>query len=179
MNYFEKYSKFNQADFSADKSCGFIHAEIIAKPLATTMKKILLIILIGISNLTFSQIGTNLSGKIVDEKLNCLFGVKITNLNTRAESISDQNGRYKIIATENDTLEFQMIGLTTDKIKIEKPTQTLNLIMMDKDVNCLGAIWTDKQYRRAYRGIEKRLEKLYKTAEKQNVWKNSSCQQRL
>ncbi len=39
MNYFEKYSKFNQADFSADKSCGFIHAEIIAKPLYTIPKK--------------------------------------------------------------------------------------------------------------------------------------------
>ncbi|UAB75580.1 carboxypeptidase-like regulatory domain-containing protein [Mesoflavibacter sp. SCSIO 43206] len=143
------------------------------------MKKILLILLIGISNLTFAQTGTNLSGKIVNEKLNCLFGVKITNLNSGTESISDQNGRYEINATENDTLEFQMIGLTTDKIKVEKTTQTLNLIMMDKDVNCLGAIWTDKQYRKAYRGIEKRLKKLYKTAEKQNVWKNSSCQHRL
>lgn len=40
MNYFEKYSKFNQADFSADKSCGFIHAEIIAKPLAASQKKL-------------------------------------------------------------------------------------------------------------------------------------------
>ena len=125
--------------------------------------------------MTFTQIGPNLSGKIVDEKLTCLFGVKITNLNSGAESISDQNGGYEIIATENDTLEFQMIGLTTDKIKIEKPTHTLNLIMMDKDVNCLGAIWTERQYRKAYREIEKRLKKLYKKAEKQNVWKNSSC----
>ena len=97
------------------------------------------------------------------------------NLNNGMESISDQNGRYEIIATENDILEFQMIGLTTDKIKIEKPTQTLNLIMINKDVNCLGAIWTKKQYRKAYRKIEKQLKKLYKEAEKQNVWKNSSC----
>ncbi|WP_072990258.1 carboxypeptidase-like regulatory domain-containing protein [Pseudozobellia thermophila] len=139
------------------------------------MKKIPLIILIGISNLTFAQIGTNLSGKIVDEKLTCLFGVKITNLNSGAESISDRNGRYEISATENDTLKFQMIGLTTDKIKIEKPTRTLNLIMIDKDVNCLGAEWTEKQYRKAYREIEKRLKKLYKKAEKRNAWKNSSC----
>jgi hypothetical protein len=139
------------------------------------MKKILLIILIGIYNLTFAQIGTNSSGKIVDEKLKCLFGVKIRNLNSGAESLSDQNGRYEIIATENDTLEFQMIGLTNEKIRIEKPTQTLNLIMIDKDVNCLGAIWTERQYRKAYQEIEKRLKKLYKKAERQNVWKNSSC----
>ena len=139
------------------------------------MKKILLILLIGISHLTFAQIRTRMSGKIVDEKLTCLFGVKITNLNSGAESTSDQNGRYEIIATENDTLEFQMIGLTTDKIKIEKPTQALNLIMMDKDVNCLGADWSDRQYQKAYREIEKRLKKLYKAAEKQSVWKNSSC----
>ena len=139
------------------------------------MKKILLIFLIGISNLTFAQNGTKVSGKIVDEKMNCLFGVKITNLNSGTKSISDQNGRYEILATGNDTLEFQMVGLSTDKIKIEKPTQTLNLIMMDKEVNCLGAIWTDKQYRKAYKRIERQLKKLYKKAEKLNVWKNSSC----
>ena len=143
--------------------------------LATTMKKILLILIIGISNLTFAQIGTKLSGKIVNEKLTCLFGVKITNLNSGTESLSDQNGRYEIIATENDTLEFQIIGFTTDKIKIEKPTQTRNLIMMDKDVNCLGAIWTEKQYRKANKRIERQLKKLYKKAEKEKVWKNSSC----
>ncbi len=139
------------------------------------MKKILLILIIGISNLTFAQIETIVRGKIVDEKLTCLFGVKITNLNSGTESISDQNGRYEIIASENDTLEFQMIGLTTDKIKIEKETETLNLIMMDKDVNCLGAIWTERQYRKAYREIEKRLKKLYKKAEKQNLWTKNNC----
>ena len=139
------------------------------------MKKILLILIIGISNLTFSQIGTKLSGKIVDEKLTCLFGVKITNLNSGTESISDQNGQYEIIVSENDTLEFQIIGLTTDKIKIEKPTQTWNLIMMNKDVNCLGAIWTEKQYRKANKRIEKQLKKLYKKAKKEELWKNSSC----
>jgi len=139
------------------------------------MKKILLILIIGISNLTFAQIGTKLSGKIVDEKLTCLFGVKITNLNSGMESISDQNGRYEIIATENDTLEFQIVGLTTDKIKIEKSTQTRNLIMMNKDVNCLGAIWTEKQYQKANKRIERQLKKIYKKAEKENVWKNSSC----
>ncbi len=139
------------------------------------MKKILLILIIGIYNLTYAQTKTNVSGKIVDEKLNCIFGVKVTNLNSGMETVSDQNGRYEIIATENDTLEFQMIGLTTDQIKIDKPTQTQNLIMMDKDVNCLGAIWTDKQYRKAYKQIESRLKKLYKKAEKQNVWRNSSC----
>ena len=114
-------------------------------------------------------------GKIVNEKLTCLFGVKITNLNSGTESLSDQNGRYEIIATENDTLEFQIVGFTTDKIKIEKPTQTRNLIMMDKDVNCLGAIWTEKQYRKANKRIERQLKKLYKKAEKEKVWKNSSC----
>lgn len=107
--------------------------------------------------------------------MTCLFGVKIKNLNSGTESISDQNGRYEIIASENDTLEFQMIGLTTDKIKIEKPTETMNLIMMDKDVNCLGAIWTERQYKKAYREIEKRLKKLYKKAEKQNVWTKNNC----
>ena len=139
------------------------------------MKRILLILLIGISNLTSAQMGTKLSGKIVDEKLTCLYGVKIKNLTKGTESISDQNGSYEISVEENDTLEFQMIGLTTDQIKIEKLTQTLNLIMMDKEVNCLGADWTESQYKKANRRIDMRLKKLYKKAEEQNVWKNSSC----
>ncbi|HTO35722.1 MAG TPA: hypothetical protein VLZ72_05760, partial [Flavobacterium sp.] len=37
---FWKMCKFNQADFSADKSCGFIHAEIIAKHVTTHLKNI-------------------------------------------------------------------------------------------------------------------------------------------
>ena len=139
------------------------------------MRKIVLIILIGISNFTFAQIGTKVNGKILDEKLSCLMGVKIRNLNNGNESISNQKGYYEIIATENDTLEFQMIGFTAERIKIEKTTQTCNLIMMNKDVNCLGAIWTEKQYRKAKRQIEKQLKELYKKAKKQNVWNNSYC----
>ena len=139
------------------------------------MKTILFILPIMICSLTFGQVGTKASGKILDEKLSCLFGAKITNLNNGAESIADKNGLYEIIAQENDTLEFQFVGLSTDKIRIEEPTKKLNLIMMDKEVNCLGAIWTDRQYKKAYRRIDKKLKKLYKKADKQNTWKNSSC----
>lgn len=139
------------------------------------MKKILLIILIGISNLSFAQVATKVSGKIIDEKLNCLFRVKITNLHSGAESISDQNGRYEINATKNDTLEFKSLGLTTDKIRIENPSQTLDIIMIDKSVNCLGADWTDNQYKKANKGIEKFLRKLYRKAEDQNIWQNNNC----
>lgn len=135
------------------------------------MKIIQLIFLFGISNLNFAQIETKVNGKIVDEKLDCLFGVRITNLSSGAKSISDQNGGYEIMVKENDTLEFQMVGLTTDKIKIEKPSQTRNLIMMDKGVNCLGAIWTEKQYRKAYKQIGRQLKKLYKKADELNLWK--------
>ena len=143
------------------------------------MKKILLIFITGLSNLTFAQVGKTVSGKIIDDNLACLSGVKITNLNSGMESISDQDGRYKIIATTNDTLQFRFVGLTTEKIPIKKQAQVLNLIMIDKTVNDLGAIWTKRQYRKADRQIEKRLKKLYKKADKQNVWKNSSCQQKV
>ena len=143
------------------------------------MKNILLILLIGISNWAYAQIEIKIDGKIVDENMTCLYGVKITNLNSGEETISDQNGTYEIIATEKDTIQFELIGMTTDKIKIVKPTQTLNLIMMDKDVNCLGANWSDKQYHKANRQIEKRLKQLYKEADKREVWKESSCQQRV
>ena len=93
------------------------------------------------------------------------------------EAISGQNGRYKITATTNDTLQFRFVGLTTEKIPVKKQAQDLNLIMIDRTVNDLGAIWTKRQYRKTDRQIEKRLKKLYKKADKQKVWKNSSCQQ--
>jgi len=139
------------------------------------MNKILLILLLGISNLSIAQIDTTISGKIIDEKLTCIIGVRITNLNNGEESISDQNGRFRIITSEHDMIEFEMIGLTTERIKINNSTQILNVIMIDKDVNCLGADWSERQYQKAYRQIEKYLDKLYRKAGKQNVWNNSSC----
>ncbi|MEQ8238047.1 MAG: carboxypeptidase-like regulatory domain-containing protein [Cyclobacteriaceae bacterium] len=145
------------------------------KNIIRTLKNIFFIALIVLSNLTFAQNHSIVKGKIIDDKFNCLLGVKITNINSRVVSMSDQDGNYEIIASENDTLAFQMIGLTTEEIKIEDSSQKLNLIMMDKDVNCLGAVWTEKQYRRAHRQIEKQLKKLYKKAEKQNAWKKESC----
>jgi len=33
-------------------------------------------------------------------------------------------------------LEFRFVGLTTEKSAIKKAAQTLNLIMIDKTVNC-------------------------------------------
>jgi hypothetical protein len=47
-----------------------------------------------------------------------------------------KNGRCTIILTTNDTLEFRFVGLTTEKSPIKKAAQTLNLIMIDKTVNC-------------------------------------------
>jgi len=139
------------------------------------MKKILFLILVGISNIIFAQNGTKLSGKIVDDNLNCLFAVIITNLNSGEQVLSDKNGRFEIKVTKNDTLEFRTVGLTTVKIKINKRTNSVNLILINKNVNCLGAIWTDKQYRKANRKIEKQLRKLYKIAKKQDIWKKTSC----
>jgi len=121
--------------------------------------------------LTYSQVETKLSGKIIDDKLTSLFGVKITDLNNGAESITDQNGQFEINVSQNDTLEFSFIGLTSEKIKIETINENLNLIMIDKSVNCLGAIWTDKMYERAEKKQNRMIKKLYKKAEKNNVWK--------
>ena len=139
------------------------------------MKNILILILVGISNIIFAQNTIKLSGKIVDENLNCLFGVIITNLNSGEQVLSDKNGRFEIKVTNNDSLEFRTVGLTTEKIKIKKSTNTVNLILISKKVNCLGALWTEKQYRKANREIEKQLRKLYKIAKKQDIWNKNCC----
>lgn len=116
-----------------------------------------------------------IEGRIVDEKLTSLSGLIIINLNNRVNSMSDMNGCYKITAKENDTLKFRMVGLTSEIKIIERNNQTLNLIMIDKDINCLGAIWSKRKYRIENRKIEKKLKKLYKRAKKQKIWDRCYC----
>ena len=125
-------------------------------------------------NLTFSQI-TKVKGKIIDEKLNCIPGVKITNINTKKFTFSNQIGEFEIEASKNDTLKFEIVGLTNEKIVVKKINETIRLIMINKEVNCLGIEWTQKQYDKAYRKINKRLIKLYKIANKKKVWNSNHC----
>ena len=107
------------------------------------MKKLSLLFSILFIQLIFSQ--TKINGKIIDEHLHCLAGVKITNLHTGEETYSLQNGTFNIQASAGDTLKFEFPGLGSEKIKITENTRKIHLIMMNLDLNCIGQVLTDRQ----------------------------------
>jgi uncharacterized protein YecT (DUF1311 family) len=43
---------------------------------------------------------------------------------------------------------------------------------MDKSVNCLGSPWTERQYSKSDRRINRKYKDLYKQADKKGIWKN-------
>ncbi|AMM50931.1 hypothetical protein TH61_06675 [Rufibacter sp. DG15C] len=134
------------------------------------MRTIFIIMLSMVYQLASAQIVTNIEGKIIDDKLHCLTGVVISNLKSGAKATSDQKGQFKIIASQGDSLEFRMVGFTTDKILIKDSSLPIKLIMADKEVNCLGAFWTERQYRVASRRMDRRMKKLYKQANGKDAW---------
>jgi len=112
-----------------------------------------------------------IKGKIVDDKLSDLLAVNVRNLTSKQHVVTDENGLFKIETKLGDTLEFSFVGLTTDKVTISD-TADIKLIMMDKSVNCLGAIWSKHDYKKANKRIQKRLKALYKQADKNQIWQD-------
>ena len=135
------------------------------------MKNTLLIILIFIYSLSFSQV----KGKILNVNLQSLAGVKITNLNTGKVSHSDPNGCFKMEASAGESLRFEFPGLTSEKIEIIKNGQDIHLIMIDKDLNCIGQTLSQKQIEKNQKIIRKKLKKLYRKARKQKIWQAETC----
>ena len=67
-------------------------------------------------------------------------------------------------------MTFQFVGLTPEIRVVERSDKKINIILMDKEVNCLGALWKESDYKKAYRNINKRYKELYSLAEKNNLW---------
>lgn len=133
----------------------------------------LISILFLLSKICFSQTGA-IEGKILDENLHQAIGTNVINKSTKDQTIADENGNYKINASKGDTLAFQYIGFTTEIRVVEKENEKLNIILMDKDVNCLGAVWSQRDYKKAYRRIEKQYRKLYAEAEEKKKWNENT-----
>ena len=111
---------------------------------------------------------TLIHGKIIDEKFENVIGGVITNKATGDKVYSGSSGQFQINATTSDTLVFEFIPFTTETRIVTNPTEKLKIILMDKEVNCLGAVWTDKQYKQANKRINKRYKDLYNQADKLN-----------
>ena len=85
------------------------------------MRKLLFIIF---SLLCFYQMNAqqNIKGVIVDASKVTLPGVTIQIKNTQKGTISDVTGGYSIMAANNDTLVFSMVGMSIQKIPVGDKT---------------------------------------------------------
>ncbi|MBS1531015.1 MAG: carboxypeptidase-like regulatory domain-containing protein [Bacteroidetes bacterium] len=91
------------------------------------------------------------SGHVIDRNLDDVIGATIVNLNTHERVNTDSKGHYLIKAIISDTLLFSFVGVSPEKRIVHNNTEHINILLIDRTVNDLGAVWTKKQYRQAER----------------------------
>ncbi|UZR97215.1 hypothetical protein [Chondrinema litorale] len=133
------------------------------------MKKTLLLLIILLSSNSIYGQEYTIRGKIIDDNLSDLIGVEIKNLTSNLQVFSDESGMFEIKSNKGDSLYFSFIGLTSEKLVISDQSK-IKLIMIDRSVNCLGAEWSTRDYKKADKQIQKRLNVLYKKADEKNIW---------
>lgn len=80
-------------------------------------KAILFIILVVLLTPAFAQ--QTVKGKITDEKNIALPGASVQVKNTLRGTFSDGNGDFAIVASQNDTLVFSMLGMASQSIAVQ------------------------------------------------------------
>lgn len=90
----------------------------------------ILVLCLMASASTFAQTIT-VSGTVKDEEGYELIGVTIRESGTNNAAISDVDGKYRITVKQGATLEFALIGLETQKIKVG--TKTVIDVVMKED----------------------------------------------
>jgi len=129
---------------------------------------LLLIVYLCIPFISYSQTEV-VKGRIIGEKLENAVGAEILNGRTKHKVNADGNGIYNIDAIVGDTLTFYFVGYTKEK-RIVKDQSHIDVLLMNKNVNDLGAIWTKKQWKKANKQIEKRYSQLEGEAQKTGKW---------
>jgi hypothetical protein len=117
----------------------------------------------------FCYAQTPTKGKVLDDGLKPVIA-SVLNKATNSQVYTDRNGNFEIESSIGDTLKFLSIGLTPEYRVVRDSANKVNVILINKEVNCLGAIWDQRDYKRAYRLVDRRYKKLYIAASKQNVW---------
>ncbi|QOD61642.1 carboxypeptidase-like regulatory domain-containing protein [Polaribacter haliotis] len=103
------------------------------------MKRTLPILFIIISFNCFSQQNKTLFyGKILDSS-NVVKNAHIINLKTKRGTFSNETGTFKILTSENDSLQISSIGFKTKIIKVEKFhfREKINFISLEKEIYSL------------------------------------------
>ena len=126
-------------------------------------------ILACLSACTYAQ-EVSVKGKVLDDQLKKAVGTPVINLSSKANTVTNGDGIYEIHGIVGDTIEFRYIGCAKEKRVIANNGQIINVLMIDKTVNDLGAIWSRKQWQKADKQIAKRYRELEKEAQKQGKW---------
>ncbi|WP_405604269.1 carboxypeptidase-like regulatory domain-containing protein [Polaribacter sp. Asnod1-A03] len=99
------------------------------------LKNILIILLLHITIITFSQERqTFLSGKVIDS-LGAVKNVNIINLKTNQGTFSSDNGLFKIYASEGDSLQISSVQYITRKINVNKAIINNKFILINLKPN--------------------------------------------
>lgn len=77
---------------------------------------------------------------IVSDVTGPIPGVIVKISGTTTEVISDIDGKYSVVAQENDVLLFQFMGLKTEERKVTSSTTTMNVILEDDNSITMGLI---------------------------------------
>lgn len=118
---------------------------------------------------SFAQSG-KIKGRVVGEQLENVPGAEIINLRTHQEVVADASGFYDINAAIGDTLTFKFIGYTQEKRVVVNIAKNINVLLIDKAVNDLGAIWTKKQWKKAEEAKNNYYKQLEKKADQLGKW---------
>jgi TonB-linked SusC/RagA family outer membrane protein len=101
------------------------------------LKKRVLIILLFLCNLSYSQIAlsqVNINGKVVDNKGEPLIGVNVVIKGTTKGTFTDTEGNFALIApTENVSLKFSYIGYKTAEIVADSKTK-ISIVLEDSAI---------------------------------------------
>ena len=111
-------------------------------------------------------------GKVLGEKLEACVFAEVKNLSTGQITHTDTLGLFAIGATHGDTIEISYVPYSTEKREFKN--EFLKVILIDRSVNDLGSPWTKRKYHKADKQLGKYYKKLYKKADKEELWNRFS-----
>lgn len=111
-----------------------------------------------------------IKGRVLDSELKPIVAARVESKLKNLRLYTDVNGDYHIEASVGDTLKFSSIGLSPESRVITALSKDCNIILIDKEVNCLGAIWDEQDYKKAYRQVNRKYNRLYFEANKMKLW---------
>jgi len=133
--------------------------------------RIILLLLVTYTFTSQKSLGQSIlvTGRVIGEKMEYLDYTDIANLATKEKTKTNDIGIYDVHASVGDTLLYHAIGYTDEK-RIVKDIRHLNVLLIHKQINELGAIWTKRQYSLAEKERDKYYKSLEKKAEKSGKW---------